>query len=162
MNVENSVDRSNDVLNSTFLLEWRGLMTGYWLTDLANASAHVFTNTPRLNWAGFYLMVDGKLKLGPFQGLAACVEIPLNKGVCGAAATLKRSQRVADVHAFPGHIACDERSRSELVIPFGKGSVWGVLDLDSPVVGRFTEQDEKLMELFCATLIEKWPSAPWL
>jgi GAF domain-containing protein len=98
---------------------------------------------PDLNWAGFYRNVGGELVLGPFQGRAACIRIPFGKGVCGAAATSLNVQRVDDVHAFPGHIACDAASASELVVPIVReGKLIAVLDLDSPVVGRFDEADE--------------------
>ena len=123
----------------------QGLTDGvpYLLANLANASALLYQALTDINWAGFYLMQDGKLVLGPFQGKPACVRIPWGKGVCGTAAKEKTPQLVPDVHAFPGHIACDGASRSELVIPFlaPGGEVAGVLDLDSPLPGRFTEED---------------------
>lgn len=147
--------------HAELLKEWQGLKTGYWLTDLANASAHLFNGLPDLNWVGFYLLVDGKLKLGPFQGQVACVEIPVGKGVCGSAVSQRISIRVEDVHQFPGHIACDSRSASELVVPFGAPKVWGVLDLDSPTKGRFSKEDQIFAEAFCASLIDGWTVPPW-
>ncbi|OEC39266.1 GAF domain-containing protein [Pseudomonas sp. 1D4] len=113
---------------------------------IANASqfaAFLFNELPDLNWAGFYLNKNEQLVLGPFQGKVACVRIPFDKGVCGAAARTRATQRVEDVHAFPGHIACDSASNSELVVPLVKSGVLiGVLDLDSPSVGRFSEADQ--------------------
>ncbi len=112
------------------------------IANLANASALLWQRLEGLNWAGFYLLEGETLVLGPFQGKPACIEIPLGKGVCGTAAERREAVLVQDVHAFPGHIACDEASRSELVIPILRGrEVWGVLDLDSPYEGRFTEED---------------------
>ncbi len=125
---------------------------------IANASqfaAFLFHELADLNWAGFYLNKDEQLVLGPFQGKVACVRIPFGKGVCGAAASSRRTQRVEDVHAFPGHIACDSASNSELVVPLVKqGRLIGVLDLDSPRLARFTEEDqagiERLASIFLA------------
>lgn len=115
----------------------------YETANLANASALLWQELPDLNWAGFYKMVDGKLVLGPFQGKTACIVIPVGKGVCGTAVAENRVQRVINVHDFPGHIACDSASNSEIVLPLYKnGKIWGVLDIDSPSVGRFTEEDE--------------------
>lgn len=123
------------------------------IANLANASALLFQTLEDLNWAGFYLMEDGKLVLGPFQGKTACIEIPLGKGVCGTAAATGESQRVKDVHQFPGHIACDGASNSELVIPIRKnGVVVGVLDLDSPNIGRFEKADQEGLEDFVRVL----------
>jgi GAF domain-containing protein len=112
------------------------------IANAANTAALLFDLLPDLNWAGFYLMKGGELVLGPFQGKPACIRIPLGRGVCGTAAATRQSQVVADVHAFPGHIACDAASRSELVVPLLKGeALIGVLDLDSPEPGRFGEAD---------------------
>ena len=120
---------------------------------LANAAALLWDTLDRLNWAGFYLMDQGSLLLGPFQGKPACVRIPLGKGVCGTAVQENRSLRVPDVHAFPGHIACDSASNSELVIPIrSSGKVVGVLDLDSPEFDRFTSEDQTGLEGFAAVL----------
>ncbi|WP_236211805.1 GAF domain-containing protein [Metapseudomonas otitidis] len=117
---------------------------------IANASqfaAFLFNELPDLNWAGFYFNKNEQLVLGPFQGKVACVRIPFDKGVCGAAARTRATQRVEDVHAFPGHIACDSASNSELVVPLVKNGVLiGVLDLDSPSVGRFSEADQAGIE----------------
>lgn len=145
------------------LRQWKELRTGYWPTDLANASALLYERMPDLNWAGFYLLDGGVLKLGPFQGRIACTMIPAGKGVCGRAVQERRTILVADVHEFAGHIACDSRSRSELVVPLLKGGeIWGVLDLDSPSVNRFTPGEAVLLEEFCTLLLEAWDEAPWL
>lgn len=114
-----------------------------YLPNLANASALLYQTLPNLNWAGFYLTSGQELVLGPFQGLPACIRIPFGKGVCGTAAKLDQVQRIDDVHQFPGHIACDGASNSEIVIPIhANNQVVGVLDIDSPVFERFTPQDE--------------------
>ena len=113
------------------------------VANMANAAALIWESLPNLNWAGFYRNVDGELVLGPFQGRAACIRIPFGKGVCGAAAETLQVQRVEDVHAFPGHIACDAASASELVVPIVRnGQLIAVLDLDSPTPARFTDEDE--------------------
>lgn len=112
------------------------------IANMANMAALLWEYLPDLNWAGFYRLVGGELVLGPFQGKVACIRIPVGKGVCGAAAQTLETQRVADVHAFPGHIACDAASRSELVVPIvDQGRLIGVLDLDSPVPSRFDAGD---------------------
>ena len=117
------------------------------IANLANTSAAIWQAMENINWAGFYLMEQGKLVLGPFQGKPACIEIPVGKGVCGTAVAEQRTQLVYDVHLFPGHIACDSASNSEIVVPiFKDGKVWGVLDIDSPSIGRFTEEDKSGME----------------
>jgi L-methionine (R)-S-oxide reductase len=115
-----------------------------YVANAANVSALIFQMVPELNWAGFYfLKSESELVLGPFQGKAACVRIAVGKGVCGTAIAQESTILVADVHAFPGHIACDAASRSELVIPlFKNGKIFGVLDLDSPVTNRFTVDDQ--------------------
>jgi L-methionine (R)-S-oxide reductase len=133
-----------------------GLMAGE--TDLiantANMAAVIYHGLPDLNWAGFYLMRDGELVLGPFQGKPACIRIPVGKGVCGTAAQTLTSQVVPDVHAFPGHIACDAASRSELVVPLlAGGRVLGVLDLDSPHPNRFDDQDREGCEKLVSILL---------
>lgn len=121
------------------------------IANLANASALLFSALPALNWAGFYLEEDGKLVLGPFQGKPACIEIAPGRGVCGTAFAGDRTVRVENVHEFPGHIACDGASDSEIVIPLHKnGRVVGVLDIDSPVLNRFSEADQKGLEAFAA------------
>ncbi|SMF64396.1 GAF domain-containing protein [Allosphingosinicella indica] len=112
------------------------------IANMANVAALLFESLPGLNWAGFYRNVGGELVLGPFQGRAACIRIPFGKGVCGAAAATREVQCVADVHAFPGHIACDSASASELVVPIvHDGALIGVLDLDSPAKARFDDAD---------------------
>ena len=115
------------------------------IANMANVSALLMQYLPDLNWAGFYRNLGGELVLGPFQGKAACIRIPFGKGVCGAAAASRETQLVEDVHAFPGHIACDVNSRSELVVPvFGKdGAIIGVFDLDSPLPNRFDDTDSE-------------------
>ncbi|WP_315807535.1 GAF domain-containing protein [Pseudomonas sp. C9-3] len=124
-----------------------------FIANASQFSAFLFNELADLNWAGFYLNRNEGLVLGPFQGKVACVRIPFSKGVCGAAARTQETQRVEDVRAFPGHIACDSASNSELVVPLVKdGRLIGVLDLDSPKVGRFSEEDqagiERLVEIF--------------
>ena len=127
------------------------------IANLANASALIYNSLEDLNWAGFYFMEGGRLVLGPFQGKPACIEIGPGKGVCGAAAARNETQLVADVHAFPGHIACDSASNSEIVVPLRRadGSVFGVLDIDSPLFGRFTPDDRAGLEDFAAILSEE-------
>ena len=123
------------------------------VTNLANAAALLYHSLDNINWAGFYLLDGDRLLLGPFQGKPACTVIPVGKGVCGTAAAEGRTQLVADVHAFPGHIACDSASNSEIVVPlFKDGAVAGVLDIDSPVLSRFTEADREGLEAFAALL----------
>jgi L-methionine (R)-S-oxide reductase len=128
------------------------------IANMANVAALLWEALPDLNWAGFYRNVGGELVLGPFQGRPACIRIPFGKGVCGAAAATREPQCVADVHAFPGHIACDAASRSELVVPIvaNDGTLIGVLDLDSPLPGRFDAEDEtgcvKLIQRIAARL----------
>ncbi|MDJ0654222.1 MAG: GAF domain-containing protein [Xanthomonadales bacterium] len=115
--------------------------------NAANLSALIYSTVPDLNWAGFYFYDGSELVVGPFQGLPACVRIPLGKGVCGTAAVQQSTQRVADVEQFPGHIACDSASRSELVVPLVKdGELVGVLDLDSPRLNRFDDEDQAGVE----------------
>ena len=116
----------------------------YATANLANASALLWQHMADINWVGFYKMTDGLLVLGPFQGKPACVKIAVGKGVCGTAVDEDKVQRVYDVHDFPGHIACDSASNSEIVLPIHvRGEIWGVLDIDSPFVGRFTEADQE-------------------
>ena len=121
----------------------------YEVANLANASALLWQEMPDINWVGFYKMTDGALVLGPFQGKPACIKIPLGRGVCGSAVAEDAVQLVYDVHQFPGHIACDCASNSEIVLPIHvKGEIWGVLDIDSPSIGRFTEEDQEgLLEI---------------
>lgn len=124
------------------------------IANLANASAVLNEALDDINWVGFYLMKDGELILGPFQGKVACIHIPIGKGVCGTAVAEDRTQLVWDVHEFPGHIACDSASNSEIVIPLHcNGKIVGVLDIDSPLIGRFSEADKDGLEK-CAAVIE--------
>ena len=126
-----------------------------WFTALANASASLKQHLPDVNWAGFYLLRENELVLGPFQGLPACVRIAIGKGVCGAAVSKRQSMVVEDVEQFPGHIACDSASRSEVVIPMISGErILGVLDVDSPTVGRFDDEDRAGLELIVETLLK--------
>jgi GAF domain-containing protein len=123
------------------------------IANMANAAALLWEYLPDLNWAGFYRNVGGELVLGPFQGKAACIRIPFGSGVCGAAAATQATQLVADVHAFPGHIACDAASASELVVPIVvDGALIGVLDLDSPTAARFDAEDQAGCEALVALL----------
>lgn len=124
------------------------------IANAANLSALAYQALPDLNWVGFYLFDGTELVLGPFQGKPACVRIPLNRGVCGAAASQRQTQLVPDVHAFPGHIACDAASRSEIVVPLvHQGELIGVWDVDSPVPDRFDEDDRQGMEALCAIFL---------
>ena len=126
---------------------------GWDMTILANASALLLESLDDINWAGFYIMRGGRLELGPFQGKTACTEIDPGKGVCGTAAAADATQLVPDVHEFPGHIACDSASNSEIVVPVHRdGRVYGVLDIDSPSKGRFSEADREGLEAFVRTL----------
>ena len=125
----------------------------YEIANLSNASALLWENLPDINWAGFYKMVDGILVLYPFQGKPACIRIPVGRGVCGTAVAQDAVQLVYDVHQFPGHIACDCASNSEIVLPIHvKGEIWGVLDIDSPSIGRFTEEDRDGLQKFVDVL----------
>jgi len=127
------------------------------VANMANAAALLWQYLPDLNWAGFYRMVAGELVLGPFQGKPACIRIPLGKGVCGAAAATRQTQLVADVDAFPGHIACDAASASELVVPIvaADGRLIAVLDLDSPFAGRFDAADAEGCEALVALIADR-------
>lgn len=130
------------------------------IANAANFSSLLFHSLPDINWAGFYFLKDRQLVLGPFQGKPACVRIELGKGVCGTAAQLEQTVVVANVHEFPGHIACDSMSNSEIVVPFTKdGRVLGVLDLDSPLIGRFDETDARglndLIAVFTASFAKE-------
>ncbi|MBC8080723.1 MAG: GAF domain-containing protein [Gorillibacterium sp.] len=123
------------------------------VANLANASALLGQFLQDINWVGFYLLKGGELVLGPFQGLPACVRIPMGKGVCGTAAQSQSTMLVADVHQFPGHIACDAASNSEIVIPlYHSEELIGVLDIDSPLFSRFDENDKRYLEQFCEIL----------
>lgn len=134
----------------------RALISGvpHKIANLANAASLLYNSLENLNWAGFYLMEDGLLVLGPFMGKPACIEIPVGKGVCGTAVAEDKTQLVYDVHEFPGHIACDSASNSEIVVPLRKNvEIIGVLDIDSPSIGRFTQEDKAGLEEF-ARIIE--------
>ena len=136
------MDRNIDYEKLVAQLEALTLDVPYETANLANAAALIWQELPDINWAGFYKMIDGVLVLGPFQGKPACIRIPVGRGVCGTAVAENKTQLVYDVHQFPGHIACDSASNSEIVIPIRvKGEIWGVLDIDSPHIGRFTEAD---------------------
>lgn len=138
----------------------RALMQGEpdRIANAANLAALVYHALPDLNWVGFYFYDGRELVVGPFQGLPACVRIALDKGVCGAAARTRQTQRVADVEAFPGHIACDAASRSELVVPLVHGdALVGVFDLDSPRVNRFDEDDQHGLEALARAFLETLP-----
>lgn len=131
------------------------LMEGvpYQIANLANASALLWQELPDINWVGFYQLLGDRLVLGPFQGKPACIQIPLGKGVCGKAAAEERVLRVENVHEFPGHIACDSASNSEIVLPLYRlGKIWGVLDIDSPLFSRFTPEDEAQLGLISELL----------
>ena len=130
----------------------------YETANLANASALLWQSLPDINWAGFYQLRGDKLVLGPFQGKPACIVIPMGRGVCGTAAAEEKTVRVEDVHAFPGHIACDCASNSEIVIPlYRNGALWGVLDIDSPRFSRFSPEDQQGLERFAAVLSRALP-----
>jgi GAF domain-containing protein len=123
------------------------------IANLSNAAALLNQFLDEINWVGFYLYEEGQLILGPFQGLPACVRIPMGRGVCGTSAATEKTLRIEDVHQFPGHIACDAASRSEIVIPLMKdGNLIGVLDIDSPVTDRFDEMDQQGLEKFAEIL----------
>jgi L-methionine (R)-S-oxide reductase len=126
------------------------------VANMANIAALLWAFLPDVNWTGFYRVVDGELVLGPFQGKAACIRIPFGQGVCGAAAQSGETQLVADVHAFPGHIACDANSASELVVPVKhNGTVIAVIDLDSPTLNRFDTEDAKGIELLAQMIADR-------
>lgn len=136
--------------------ELQGLLAGErdFIANLANGAALIFHSLPDLNWAGFYLLKDGELVVGPFQGKPACVRIAIGKGVCGTAAARRTTQVVRDVNEFPGHIACDAASNSEIVVPMVRnGELLGVLDIDSPQRARFDEEDRQGLEAFVAALL---------
>ena len=125
----------------------------YPVTILSNAAAILFNSLKDINWAGFYILQDDTLLLGPFQGKPACMKIPVGKGVCGTSVARDETVLVYDVHEFPGHIACDSASNSEIVVPIhSNGAFYGVLDIDSPNVGRFTDDDRRGLEEFVAVL----------
>ncbi|PAW39256.1 GAF domain-containing protein [Bacillus cereus] len=141
----------------TVIKQLDALLTGESnvVANLSNASALLNQFLDRVNWVGFYVTEGNQLVLGPFQGMPACVRIPFGRGVCGVAAETKTTQLIADVHQFPGHIACDSASNSEIVVPIVKeGAVIGVLDIDSPEKNRFDELDQRYLEKFVETLLK--------
>lgn len=151
------VAESKAALYAELAVQARALLQGEpdRIANAANLSALAFQALPELNWAGFYFFDGTELVLGPFQGKPACVRIALDRGVCGAAASQRQTQLVPDVHAFPGHIACDAASRSEIVVPLVHGGeLIGVWDVDSPVPDRFDEDDRKGMEALCQVFLE--------
>lgn len=155
---ESHIDASQPkpVLYAQLVQELQGLIAGErdWIANLANSAALIYHSLPDLNWAGFYLLKEGELVVGPFQGKPACVRIAIGKGVCGTAAAQRTTQLVRDVHEFAGHIACDSASNSEIVVPMIRnGELLGVLDLDSPKLARFDEQDREGLEKFVAALL---------
>ena len=152
-----SYERDKAEFYRDLVLQLRGLTAGESdpVANAANTAALLFQSLPSLNWAGFYFLRETReLVLGPFQGKPACVRIAVGRGVCGAAVERERSILVDDVHAFPGHIACDDASRSELVVPlFREGRVIGVIDLDSPVIARFDTADQAGIEAVAAAYV---------
>lgn len=142
---------------AALLEQAQALMSGETnpIANAANISALVMSSLPQLNWAGFYFFDGHELVLGPFQGKPACLRIALNRGVCGAAASSLQTQLVPDVHAFPGHIACDAASRSEIVVPLShQGQLLGVWDVDSPVADRFDLDDQRGMQALCTLFLQ--------
>ncbi len=149
----------------TMLTQLVSLLKGEkdWLANLSNTSSHLFHSLSDINWAGFYLMKGEELVLGPFMGKPACVRIPVGKGVCGTAVKERRTLVVKDVRTFPGHIACDANSRSEVVIPlFVCERIIGVLDIDSPKQARFDEEDVATLEKYAGILLENTDWSPLL
>ena len=157
MFVANTLTGSKSEQYSQLLSQAQGLMHGEknLIANAANLSALLFNALPDLNWTGFYLFDGTELVVGPFQGLPACIRIPLGKGVCGTAALSRETQVVYDVNEFPGHIACDAASQSEIVIPLisSVGELIGVLDIDSPLVGRFDDEDRVGLEAIAAAFV---------
>lgn len=154
--------KEKDALYGLLALQAQGLLEGERdpVANMANVSALLGLALEWINWAGFYLLRGEELVLGPFQGKPACVRIPVGKGVCGTAAATGQTQLVPDVHAFPGHIACDEASRSEIVVPLlAGGKLVGVLDIDSPILARFDQQDRQGLQELAGLLAEgcDWP-----
>lgn len=148
---------THDAQDDDLLSQMRALLAGEPdpIANAANVASLIFNRLPQLNWAGFYFLQGDVLVLGPFQGQPACTRIPLGKGVCGTAAARNETIVVPDVHQFPGHIACDSASNSEIVVPLTiGGKLSGVLDIDSPVLGRFDESDQALFEAIAALYVE--------
>ncbi|MFJ8420008.1 GAF domain-containing protein [Bacillus wiedmannii] len=157
MFTKESYTGSREEQYETVIKQLDALLTGEpnVVANLSNASALLNQFLDRVNWVGFYVTEGNQLVLGPFQGIPACVRIPFGRGVCGVAAETKTTQLVADVHQFPGHIACDSASNSEIVVPIVKeGTVVGVLDIDSPEKNRFDEVDQRYLEKFVETLLK--------
>jgi L-methionine (R)-S-oxide reductase len=155
--VKESASASAAERYAELLSQARALFEGErdFTANAANLASLLYHTLPDLNWAGFYWMKGGELVLGPFQGKPACVRIALGRGVCGTAARERRTIVVPDVHAFPGHIACDSASNSEIVVPLLRGGeVVGVMDLDSPVIGRFTQEDAAGLEPLARLFVE--------
>lgn len=154
----NTLTGSKPEQYAQLLAQARALMSGERdrIANAANVSALVYHALPALNWVGFYFFDGTELVVGPFQGLPACVRIPLDKGVCGAAASSRQTQRVADVHEFPGHIACDSASNSEVVVPLvaDDGRLLGVFDIDSPEHARFDQDDQHGLEAIARAFVE--------
>lgn len=157
------IDATNkDRFYSSLLAEAQALLDRVWFSDLANVSALLASQIEDVNWVGFYLFTEGRLQLGPFHGLPACIRIALGKGVCGTAASERRTIMVEDVDQFPGHIVCDSASRSEIVIPLLRGDrLLGVLDIDSPILARFDEQDRQGLEAIALAVVNgtTWPES---
>jgi GAF domain-containing protein len=157
MKEQSRLNRENHSYRSTLVEQARALLSGQKdrIANAANLSALVFMEFGDVSWAGFYFLQGDRLVLGPFQGKPACVTIPLGKGVCGTAAVTRTTQRVADVHAFPGHIACDVNAQSEVVVPLIlHGVLIGVLDIDSATLERFGPQDQELIEQLAEIYLE--------
>ena len=151
------VSETKDEIYEELVRQTRGLLDGErdLVANAANVAALIWQMVPELNWAGFYFLKGGELVLGPFQGKPACVRIAVGKGVCGTAVARRETVLVEDVHAFPGHIACDSASNSELVVPLIKsGKVHGVLDLDSPLFSRFDDADRRAFEELVRIFVE--------
>ena len=154
--------RNEDADYASLAEELIGLLTGEqdFIANAANTSALLFDALPDVNWAGFYFLRKGELVVGPFQGKPACVRIPVGKGVCGTAAANRKTIVVRDVHEFPGHISCDAASQSEIVVPLLRGDeLLGVLDIDSPSVGRFDDADRRGIERLAALFVRMSPAS---
>ncbi len=150
------ITQPKPVLYRQLVQELQALIAGErdWIANLANSAALIYHSLPDVNWAGFYLLKDGELVVGPCQGKPACVRIAMGKGVCGTAAAQRATQLVRNVHEFAGHIACDSASNSEIVVPMIRnGELLGVLDIDSPKLARFDEQDREGLEQLVAALL---------
>ncbi|TCS95045.1 GAF domain-containing protein [Hazenella coriacea] len=161
----NQVSKDTSTSYQQILTELEYLLEGEtdWLANLANVASHLFHSLKQVNWAGFYLLKENELVLGPFMGKPACVRISIGKGVCGTAVSTNQTQRVDDVHLFPGHIACDATSCSEIVIPLRvNGKIIGVLDIDSPIRQRFSEEDQKALEQYVEIVLKKTNFLPLL